>query len=274
MVEYNSQQIFEEVLHMIYEQAIKEKNKIIKQIKSLQTQLKQLPEGKIICSQSGKHTKWYISDGKNKTYLPKKERLLAEKLALKKYLSLQLANLQQELTALDFYLRHYDPNTFQKEITFLNTPGYKELLPDLFTPLSEELSEWMDAPYEKCPKYQDKLVYKTLSGNFVRSKSEAIIEMLLRKHKIPFRYECELVLGDMILYPDFIIRHPKTGEIFYWEHMGMMDDPNYCKNALSKLQIYVSNGIIPTIQLITTYETKEHPLSMEQVEKIIEQYFC
>lgn len=82
------------------------------------------------------------------------------------------------------------------------------------------------------------------------------------------------MLDEVVLYPDFTIRHPKTGEIFYWEHFGLMDDSNYCKNVLSKLQIYISNGIIPTIQLITTYETKDHPLNMEQVEKIVKQYFC
>ena len=69
---------------MIYDQVIKEKQKIMKQIQSLQTQLNYLPEGKLICSQNGRHSKWYISDVKNKTYHPKKERLLAEKLALKK----------------------------------------------------------------------------------------------------------------------------------------------------------------------------------------------
>lgn len=258
---------------MIYDQVIKEKQKIMKQIQSLQTQLNYLPEGKLICSQNGRHSKWYISDGKNKTYLPKKERLLAEKLALKKYLSLRIANLQKELIALNFYLRHYDPNAFQKETILFSTPGYKELLSKFFAPASKDLLEWMNAPYEKCTKHPENLVHRTLSGNRVRSKSEAMIDTFLYKNKIPFRYECELTLGEVVLYPDFTIRHPKTGDFLYWEHLGMMDDPNYCKNAFSKLQIYISNGIIPSIQLITTYETKEYPFSMEQIEKIVDYYF-
>ena len=53
----------------------------------------------------------------------------------------------------------------------------------------------------------------------------------------------------------------------------MMDNPNYSKKVVSKLQLYISNGIIPSIQLITTYETKENPLSSEVVEKIVEHYF-
>ena len=86
---------------------------------------------------------------------------------------------------------------------------------------------------------------------------------------IPFRYECALHLGNTTLFPDFTIRHPKTGEFFYWEHFGMIDNATYCQNMTSKLQLYTAHGIIPSIQLITTYETKEHPLSAEMVENII-----
>ena len=97
--------------------------------------------------------------------------------------------------------------------------------------------------------------------------------MVLYRNKIPFRYECLLELGDISIFPDFTIRHPVTGQVYYWEHLGMMDNPTYNKNACSKLQLYMSNGIIPTIQLITTYETKDSPLTIEMVENIVKQYF-
>lgn len=76
-----------------------------------------------------------------------------------------------------------------------------------------------------------------------------------------------------MLYPDFTIRHPKTGRLFYWEHFGLMNQLTYRKSTCSKLQLYISNGIIPNIQLITTYETQEEPLDPETVEKIVEHYF-
>ena len=96
---------------------------------------------------------------------------------------------------------------------------------------------------------------------FLCSKSEALIDMALFSHLIPFRYECELSLGTHILYPDFTIRHPKTDDIYYWEHFGLMDNPSYCQNVSFKLQQYSLNGIIPSIQLITTYETGTHFLT-------------
>ena len=53
----------------------------------------------------------------------------------------------------------------------------------------------------------------------------------------------------------------------------MMDNPGYCKNAFSKLQLYTTNGILPSVQLITTYETMEYPLDAEMIENIIQFYF-
>ena len=97
--------------------------------------------------------------------------------------------------------------------------------------------------------------------------------MHLYTRKIPYRYECILHLGDSILYPDFTIMHPRTYKLYYWEHFGLMDNADYMQTAFSKLQLYGSHGIIPSIQLITTYETKDHPLSSEDIEKIIEYYF-
>lgn len=97
--------------------------------------------------------------------------------------------------------------------------------------------------------------------------------MLLYTNKIPFRYECALHLGETVIYPDFTIRHPQTGETFYWEHFGLMNKPSYHQSMLAKLQLYTSHNIIPSIQLITTYETQEHPLNPAIVENIINQYF-
>jgi len=52
-----------------------------------------------------------------------------------------------------------------------------------------------------------------------------------------------------------------------------MDDSAYQKNAITKLQQYASNGIIPSIHLITTFETKDHPLGPEDIEHLIRHYF-
>lgn len=69
---------------------IKLSKSLEKKINNLSKQIKQCPEGKLICARNSKWIKWYISDGKTLTYLPKSERKLAEKLAKKEYLTEQL----------------------------------------------------------------------------------------------------------------------------------------------------------------------------------------
>ena len=272
-IKSNTLQMNKEVCDMLYEHALRESKKIEQKIKTLKKQLARLPDGKLFVSRSGKYTKWFLSDGKYQTYLPKQDRHLAEKLALKKYLLLQLKNLEQEQIAIKFYLRHHKVDAIQKEDSLINSIEYNELLKPFFKPISKELFEWTNSPYEQNKQHPEHLIHKTISGHYVRSKSEVMIDSVLYKNKISYRYECLLRLGDIHMYPDFTIRHPKTGETYYWEHFGLIEDANYSKQAFSKLQTYVSNGIIPTIHLITTYETKTNPLNIESVEKIVREYF-
>lgn len=243
------------------------------QIKSLELQISQCPEGKLLSARNSTRHKWYLSDGHSHKYLPKKERKLAEQLAAKRYYTALLKDLQRKKKATDLYLKHY-PLTKQSDQLLSDTSSYLELLTSHFHSESQELQNWTSAPYDRNTKYPEQLLHKTISGNLVRSKSEALIDMLLYTHKIPFRYECALQIGDIILYPDFTILHPHTAQIYYWEHFGRMDDSTYSKNTYKKLQLYNENGIIPTIHLITTYETQEHPLSSDVVDKIIQQYFA
>lgn len=250
---------------------LSEYKKIENKIKNLKEQINALPSGNLICARNGKHYKWYKSNQHVNTYIPKKNRTLAEQLALKKYLCLLLDDLSHEKRAIQFYLNHHS-DTSKAEL-LLDNPEFKALLAPHFTPRSQELSDWMNSSYEHNPRHPEHLLHKSSSGNLVRSKSESIIDMLLYLNQIPFRYECALQLGETTIFPDFTIRHPKTGVVYYWEHFGLMDNPAYSQNVYSKLQLYTSHGIIPSIQLITTYETKERPISSDTITKIITHYF-
>lgn len=248
-----------------------ESRRLDEQINSLHTQIKSLPEGKIICTPNGKGYKWYRSDGHKSVYIPKSERKLAEQLAIKKYLQQIEVDCIQEKIAIDFYLRHHSKS--KAEDLLINKQGYQELLSSYFKPQSQEIVDWINAPFEQNSKYPENRIHKTSSGNLVRSKSESLIDMVLYTNRIPFRYECALQMGDYTIYPDFTILHPKTQKIVYWEHFGRMNDSKYNRNIGERIQIYVNNGIIPTIDLITTYETTEHPLTVYEIEKIVKEYF-
>ena len=258
---------------MIYEKALAEYKWLEKRIAELEQQLGGCPEGKLFISRNGNRYKWYQTDGHTQVYIPKKQRSLAEKLAVKKYLSYQLEAMKQEKSAIEFYLRHHSNISNSADSMIAEVPGYQELLLPYFKPISEELNDWMNQAYNSNMKYPEQLIHKASSGKLVRSKSEMFIDMALYTNKIPFRYECELQLGDTIIYPDFTIRHPKTGEVYYWEHFGMMDDMFYIKNACAKVQLYATHGITPDIHLIMTFETQKNPLSIDKINGIIEEYF-
>ena len=256
----------------IYERIQSEYKRIKNQIDSLKAKIQSLPDGKLICSKNQNRYKWYQSDGHTKKYIPKSNRKLAESLAIKKYLSLTLQDLENEKRAIQFYLDHHAP-TGKAEKLLSESSEFQNLLSPHFIPLKQELTDWMNSSYERNPYHPEHLTHKSISGNILRSKAESMIDMLLYINHIPFRYENALKLNNNVIYPDFTIRHPQTGEFYYWEHFGMMDEPTYYTKAYNKLQQYTSYGIVPSIQLITTYETSKHHLSSEQIQKIIEYYF-
>ena len=243
------------------------------EINKLQKQIDALPEGKLICARNGNRYKWYQGDGHQKIYIPKRKRRFAEQLAAKKYLSVLVEELLHEKCAINFYLKHHQSNIGKAEKMLTEESEFQKLLSPFFKTTSKELEEWIHMEYETNMKYPEQLVHQGASGIKLRSKSEDIIDMQLFSNGIPFRYECALQLGDMTFYPDFTIRHPKTGKIYYWEHFGMMDKASYVENASAKLQQYMIHGIIPSIQLITTYETKDNPLGFDKVKRVIEEYF-
>lgn len=258
---------------MLYQKILNEYQLIQSKILEIRKKLALLPDGKLTCARGNNCYKWYNTIERKRSYIPKSNRKLAEQLAFKKYLSTTLAQLEKEKTALEFYLRHHADETAKAEDLLTNHPGYQELLAPYFTPKSEKLQAWVNTPYERNMSHPENLVHRTSNGIFVRSKSEAMIALFLYTNQIPFRYECALSLGGMTLYPDFTILHPHTEKVYYYEHFGMMDDAMYAKNTYYKLQLYAAHGIVPSIQLITTYETKEHPLSYEEISWVCSHYF-
>lgn len=264
--------IKEEVI-TIYQKMLKRSQQLEAQIQIVRQKLKEMPEGKLICSHTGPYCKWERSDGHTKTYIKKKDRLLAEKLAAKKYLSALLDDLSHEKISTDLYLRHISNHEPKAEKLLEDSSEVGKLLSPYFSPLSKELDDWMKSPYEQNLKYPEHLTQKVGPNEFVRSKSEAMITKVLKQNRIPYRYECQLQIADLELYPDFTIRHPRTGKTYYWEHFGLLDKSDYVKSMNSKIQIYTANGLMPGINLIATYENQDNPLTFEMIEMIVNYYF-
>jgi hypothetical protein len=130
-------------------------------------------------------------------------------------------------------------------------------------------SAWSEAEFKSNPAYQEALIHTTLGGRKVRSKSEAIIAGLLESSAIPFRYEAELLLGDQKYYPDFTLRRPKDGKIFYWEHFGLTVNLEYQIAMEQKLHCYWRYGITPWDRLLTTYDLENGSIDVQTIQSVI-----
>lgn len=110
-------------------------------------------------------------------------------------------------------------------------------------------------------KFSRKRIHKTLSGDFVRSKSEVIIANILFQSGIAFEYEAQLLASDGSgRWPDFTVEW--QGQTFFWEHLGMLDDDEYNRKWQVKKAWYETH--FPG-QLITTQETS----TLSQETKLI-----
>lgn len=256
---------------MLYDQLLKQRKFLSKEISAITQKLSSYPEGDLICTKNGKYFTYLHSLKGNYHYIPKKNSSFIQKMSEKKLLAASLEDLTNELQSVEAFLTKY--KSYSKVEQLLRHPSYQHLFLQAFPSASEDLEQWKKEAYQQNSLHPENLLHSCPSGHIVRSKSEALIDQALFLHGLPFRYECALNLGDGTFYPDFTILHPDTKEIIYWEHFGIMDSPSYSQNAFQKLNTYCKNGIIPTINLITTHETKDHPLTSKTVEDLIQQFF-
>lgn len=233
-----------------------------KMIASAQQEIGSAPEGEIICIRDKTRDRVYCVRYGKRTYINKKDRKRAKALALKKYRKYQVQEWTQELALLEMELRQDKSRSTR---TLLKNPIMRELLSDM---LNEGI-RWAHEAYPSNLAYPEQKIYTSAGGMKVRSKSEWMICSIYERYKIPFRYECALEVGGHTYYPDFTIRHPRTGALYIHEHFGIMDDDHYLDDALNKLRIYVRNGWLPMDRLLITSESLSQPFDIRQMEHMI-----
>ena len=235
--------------------------------------LKNAPTGELRVIRHHTNYQYYHSLPGQRNYISKKSPKLAIKLAQKEYDQTVLAKaltFQKQVDALWHTLEvDFDDiiNQFPEE--------KKKLIKPYFSSDDEFIKKWESMSYDG--KLIDESIPELFSNNGeqVRSKSEKIIADKLAEMGIPYRYEAPLFLGTMgIVYPDFTLHKVCTREEIYWEHLGMMDDPNYVHKALNKINTYIRNGYIPGKNLLLTFESKAIPLNMRNVESQLRAILC
>lgn len=127
----------------------------------------------------------------------------------------------------------------------------------------------------------EKLIHATRGGELVSSKSEVFIaDALFEKAQagtIRYSFEKPLIANGQYRLPDFTIE--KANEVWYWEHCGLMDKPDYVSRWKKKLAWYEAQGISiwstsnPEGRLILTEETKLTPFSSPQAHQLVAELF-
>ena len=180
------------------------------------------------------------------------------------------------LNCLSVFKKHWDETVYSPSDYLVQNPVIAQLL-DLSNMLTPDSKTWLETPYQHNTLNPEDLKIQTQRGEKVRSKSECMIADALYINFIPYKYDLTDYFGSAevggLLSPDFVIRHPVTGEIFIWEHFGRLDDPDYVAHMAYKLKIYLNAGFIPGKNLIITLETLQDPLDSSTIKTLIEKNF-
>jgi len=237
------------------------------------------PEGRIGVRHCGKYVQYYQftqETNRRGKYLKKDSRNTVVALAQKKYNHILKEEAETEKSAMGLCISLLSDNKPVTERALSRMPENLRSFvnPDVLTD-KDLVDRWIkDEPMWDNPA-EMKTYYKTPAGLKVRSKSEYIIAESLRTAGVPFHYEKQLDSSFGIrsgMYPDFTCLNKRTGNTYYWEHFGLMDDPKYCSDAIQKIQNYAARGYYLGTSLIVSFETSKMPVRTNYIDEMIQQY--
>lgn len=271
-----------------YQFAVQTSDHLKSLIQREQHLIDQYPDGELVIRRNLNRFKWFhVTYNQNGTvqkrvYIPKKNQKFAAQLAEKQLHVNHLKSLLQEDNAISQYLSLHD-NALNQSASTMEQPANvpdrsaKDIAEFLNLLQGQQIgpsgSNWATEPYEQSQERLESCKYQAANGLYVRSKSEVIIADQLFFRGIPYRYEMVLQIRDTRYVPDFTIKDPDTGRIYYWENFGMMDQSAYRQKTLIKINDYISADIIPDFNFIMTFETQDHPLSAYCVSEKIRAFF-
>ena len=260
---------------LIVEELQQEEKKLNSIIRKAQKRLQKAPEGSVRIVKHGKGYQFYLRKKPTDTsgkYMPASERKKAIALVQKKYDQRIVQAAEKQVRVIQRFLQGYEPDALKSAYTILSKIRREKVSP---VELSDEeyIKEWQSFEYTKKGFAEDIPEHYTSKGERVRSKSEVMIADALGQAGVPYRYEFPVEITGITFHPDFTILRISDRKQIYWEHLGMMDDPEYCNNAVQKIRTYEMNRIYPGINLILTAETSRIPVNNAVIQSMVKN-FC
>ena len=242
--------------------------------------LEKKPEGSLLVHQKGGSSQYYWKKGSCRSYLPKKEKAQAAKLAQKTYdkMFLRLAlEIRKDLESIQ-------NNNCSRSASFMYQPLAKvytdqslsrqSLIHPYVLPDDLFIKEWLSIPYDGLSFTDLDPMILTDQGERVRSKSEKIIADKLYALGIPYKYESPLYLSNLgTIHPDFMLLDLSERNIVYLEHFGLMQDPNYNLQAMNKIDSYRMDGYHMDDTLLCTFEGGRYVFHSAAFESILRHRF-
>lgn len=255
---------------------IKRKNELEKIIKEAERFMKRAPIGSLRISKKNGYDQYYLRNDPKDThgkYLGKNNKEMIQSLAQKEYTIKVLSAAYEEKKCIEQFINKYHPDKIVNIVTELVSSRRKLLMPYVISD-DDYANQWQkQINNRRLDFYEDENEIITEKGERVRSKSEKILADKFNLMNIPYHYEMPLYLdGYGTIHPDFIVLNKKTRKEYYWEHFGLMSDPDYCEKAIKKIEMMQKNGFFQGDKLITTYETQTHSIDMRIVDGLIKRY--
>ena len=256
----------------ITEALLSRKKELEKAIAVAEACLKGAPEGRLkISSTHGKEQYHLIRSNEIENsitkYLSKSNQELVNQLAQRDYTHSFLRAAHAELKAIDSLL--HKGVLFSSDSTYSRLSSCrKKLVKPFMIDDDTYASLWEKKPFDPNPNPPENKKFCTERGEMVRSKSEMIFANMFYDMGIPYKYECPIKFKSGLIYhPDFTLLKKSTREIFYHEHLGRLDDPQYMADKLPRFDEFRRNGIFFGKNLIVTYETDNRPPDFQELKR-------
>ena len=208
---------------------------------TIQEQLKGAPKEILRVSKSNGVFQYYTFKNGKRTYIPKKQKQLAQAIAQKDYNKKMEMLIKKNIHALKLFTKHYSPQKSENYFQRL-PPARKILIKPFFLDKETYAKQWQAQKYE--PNRDSPTGnFFTTKDEHVRSKSEVIIANLLNTKGIPYHYETPVKINTSLTL-----------------------------KLVKRLAIYAQKNIFPGKNLILTMETQEQPLNIKDVEKVIDAF--
>ena len=229
-------------------------------IAKLESRLENAPEGSLVVN------------SKTRTSVPGFYRV-SQKGAEQK----ALRTARKELVAINKILKYCDMAKVEDVLGSCQEEKKKFITPAIESDEAFRI-RWLSQKFVQKQKNEGDKLYSTERGDLVQSKSEGIQADYLFHHNYAYLYEKRVKLIDhgrvTYRYPDFTILDPVTRQEVIFEHIGMVDQDHYFRNSfIDKLRLYLENGYVIGENLLFTFETQEHPFTIDQFARVLEARF-